>query len=205
MIEAKNSISSTDQTSDEKNLDTMEALKQQIHNLKKKSKKNTQGSCRSEHSNRMKPRSKPSWSMSTQSSDTSASETKEGESSDGRKRPGRSSGRGSRDNWPGTPISTRQPFQAKRRQDTVWKALHQISHLHFSKEIEGAWLPGKFSPPNYVMYEGWTDPVRHISHFRQSMALHLSNDALMCHMFPSSLRPISLRWFNNLEHSSIHS
>jgi hypothetical protein len=36
MIEAKNSISSTDQTSDEKNLDTVEALKQQIHNLKKK-------------------------------------------------------------------------------------------------------------------------------------------------------------------------
>ena len=143
--------------------------------------------------------------MSTQSSDTSGSETKEGESSDGRKRPGRSSGRGSRDNWPGTPISTRQPFQAKRRQDAIWKALHQISHLRFSKEIEGAWLPGKFSPPNYVMYEGWTDPVEHISHLRQSMALHLSNDALMCRMFPSSLRPISLRWFNNLEHSSIHS
>ena len=37
------------------------------------------------------------------------------------------------------------------------------------------------------------------------MALHLKNDALMCHMFPSSLGPIALRWFNRLEHVSIHS
>ena len=89
----------------------------------------------------------------------------------------------------------------------VWKALHQIFHSPFSKEIERAWLPGKFSllPPNYVMYDGRADPVGHISHFRQSMALHLKNDALMCRMFPSSLGLVSLRWFNRLEHSLIHS
>uniref|UniRef100_A0A2N9EYS7 RNase H type-1 domain-containing protein n=1 Tax=Fagus sylvatica TaxID=28930 RepID=A0A2N9EYS7_FAGSY len=50
-----------------------------------------------------------------------------------------------------------------------------------------------------------TDPIGHISHFRQNMALHLGNDALMCRMFPSSLGPMSLRWFNRLQHSSIHS
>ncbi len=55
------------------------------------------------------------------------------------------------------------------------------------------------------MYDGRADIVRHISHFRQNMALHLNNDALMCRMFPSSLGPVSLRWFNRLEHSSIHS
>ena len=87
----------------------------------------------------------------------------------------------------------------------VWKALHQISNSSFSKEIERAWLLGKFSPPNYVMYEGRADLVGHISHFKQSMALHLNNDALMCRMFPSSLGPVSLRWFNRLEHSLIHS
>uniref|UniRef100_A0A2N9HQJ4 Uncharacterized protein n=1 Tax=Fagus sylvatica TaxID=28930 RepID=A0A2N9HQJ4_FAGSY len=37
------------------------------------------------------------------------------------------------------------------------------------------------------------------------MALHLRNDALKCRMFPSSLGPMSLRWFNRLQHSSIHS
>uniref|UniRef100_A0A2N9G4Z6 Reverse transcriptase domain-containing protein n=1 Tax=Fagus sylvatica TaxID=28930 RepID=A0A2N9G4Z6_FAGSY len=37
------------------------------------------------------------------------------------------------------------------------------------------------------------------------MALHLGNNALMCRMFPSSLGPMSLRWFNRLPHSSIYS
>jgi hypothetical protein len=37
------------------------------------------------------------------------------------------------------------------------------------------------------------------------MALHLKNDALMCHMFPSSLGPIAFKWFNRLENASIHS
>uniref|UniRef100_A0A2N9GII3 Retrotransposon gag domain-containing protein n=1 Tax=Fagus sylvatica TaxID=28930 RepID=A0A2N9GII3_FAGSY len=88
---------------------------------------------------------------------------------------------------------------------TVWKVLHQISHSPFSKEIERAHLPGKFSSPNYVMYDGRADPIRHISHYRQSMALHLGNDALMCRVFLSSLGPMSFRWFNRLQHSSIHS
>ena len=100
---------------------------------------------------------------------------------------------------------TRQPYKERRGHETVWKALHQISHSPFSKEIERAYLPGKFSPPNYVMYDGRADPIGHISHFRQSMALHLGNDALICQMFPSSLGPMSLRWFNCLQHSSIHS
>jgi hypothetical protein len=55
------------------------------------------------------------------------------------------------------------------------------------------------------MYDGKANPIGHISHFRQSMALHLGNDTLMCQMFPSSLGPMSLRWFNRLQHSSIHS
>ena len=100
---------------------------------------------------------------------------------------------------------TRQPYKERRSQETVWKALRQISHSPFSKEIERAHLLGKFSPPNYVMYDGRADPIGHISHFRQSMAFHLGNDALMCRMFPSSLGPMSLRWFNRLQHSSIHS
>jgi hypothetical protein len=55
------------------------------------------------------------------------------------------------------------------------------------------------------MYDGKADPVGHISHYRQSMAIHLGNNALMCRMFPSSLGPMSLRWFNRLPHSSIFS
>ena len=37
------------------------------------------------------------------------------------------------------------------------------------------------------------------------MALHNGNDILMCRIFPSSLGDVALRWFDRLEHGSIHS
>ena len=37
------------------------------------------------------------------------------------------------------------------------------------------------------------------------MSLHTHNDALMCKVSLSSLRPIALRWFNGLRKGSIHS
>ena len=36
------------------------------------------------------------------------------------------------------------------------------------------------------------------------MSLHTYNDALMCKVFSSSLRPTALRWFNGLRKGSIH-
>uniref|UniRef100_A0A2N9FAE8 RNA-directed DNA polymerase n=1 Tax=Fagus sylvatica TaxID=28930 RepID=A0A2N9FAE8_FAGSY len=132
-------------------------------------------------------------------------ETDEEESSDGRNKGGRTLNRGSRGNWSESPSTVRQPYGERIGRETVWKALHQISHSPFSKEIESARLPRNFSAPTYVMYDGKADPVGHISHYRQSMAIHLGNNALMCRMFPSSLGPMSLRWFNRLPHSSIFS
>ena len=37
------------------------------------------------------------------------------------------------------------------------------------------------------------------------MSLHSRNDALMCKVFPSSLGPTALRWFNGLRKGLIHS
>ena len=37
------------------------------------------------------------------------------------------------------------------------------------------------------------------------MSLHTHNDVLMCKVFPSSLGPTALRWFNGLRKGSIHS
>ena len=37
------------------------------------------------------------------------------------------------------------------------------------------------------------------------ISLHTHNDALMCKVFPSSLGPTALRWFNGLRKGSIHS
>ena len=55
------------------------------------------------------------------------------------------------------------------------------------------------------MYNGRTDPVEHVSHFNQRMVVHLKNEALMCRLFPSSLRPVAMRWFDGLEEGSINS
>ena len=37
------------------------------------------------------------------------------------------------------------------------------------------------------------------------MSLHSHNDTLMCKVFPSSLGPTAMRWFNGLRKGSIHS
>ena len=78
------------------------------------------------------------------------------------------------------------------------------SHLpFFSAEIERAKFPVRFVPPNLAVYNGKGDPVGHLSRYRQSIALHNSNDALMCRIFPSSLGEVGLRWFDRLDHGSI--
>jgi hypothetical protein len=182
----------------------VEALQQQVLDLKKKLKKNKR-SRRPQHSSRPKNRTRHARCLSSDSSSRSTAETVEEESSDGRNKGGRALDRRSRGNWSESPSTVGQPYGERIGRETVWKALHQISHSPFSKEIESARLPRNFSAPTYVMYNGKADPVGHISHYRQSMALHLGNNALMCRMFPSSLGPMSLRWFNRLPHSSIYS
>ena len=46
------------------------------------------------------------------------------------------------------------------------------------------------------MYNGRTDPVEHVD---QRIALHSKNEVLMCNMFPSTLGPVVMRWFDGLE------
>uniref|UniRef100_A0A2N9IJH3 Retrotransposon gag domain-containing protein n=1 Tax=Fagus sylvatica TaxID=28930 RepID=A0A2N9IJH3_FAGSY len=69
----------------------------------------------------------------------------------------------------------------------IWRKLQQISSSPFSAKIERAKFPARFTPPNLAVYDGKGDPVGHLSRYRQSMAQHNSNDALMCRIFPSSL------------------
>ena len=47
--------------------------------------------------------------------------------------------------------------------------------------------------------------VEHVSHFNQKMAVHSRNEALMCKVFPTSLGPVAMRWFDGLGASSIDS
>ena len=55
------------------------------------------------------------------------------------------------------------------------------------------------------MYNGRTDPVEHVSHFNQRMAIHSKNEVLMCKVFSSSLGPVAMRWFNGLGVGSVDS
>ena len=47
--------------------------------------------------------------------------------------------------------------------------------------------------------------VEYVSHFNQKMAVHSRNEALMCKVFPTSLGPMAMRWFDGLGASSIDS
>ena len=48
------------------------------------------------------------------------------------------------------------------------------------------------------MYNSRTDPMNHVSHFNQRIAIHFKNETLVCKVFPSNLGPMAMRWFNGL-------
>ena len=85
------------------------------------------------------------------------------------------------------------------------KALSQISKSPFTRGIEKAKLPRCFHQPTFSMYNGRTDPVEHVSQFKQKMAVHSQDEALLCRVFPSSLGPMPMRWFDGLRTNSISS
>ena len=89
--------------------------------------------------------------------------------------------------------------------DAMSKALNQISRSPFTRKIEGGKLPQRFNQPTFTMYNGRTDLVEHVSHFNQRMIVHSKNVALMCKVFPSSLGPVAMRWFDGLGAGSIDS
>ena len=89
--------------------------------------------------------------------------------------------------------------------DTMSKALDRISQSPFTRRIEGVELPRRFHQPTFIIYNGRTDPVEHVSQFNQRMAVHSRDEALMCKVFPSSLGPMVMRWFDSLKSNSINS
>uniref|UniRef100_A0A2N9GJT2 Retrotransposon gag domain-containing protein n=1 Tax=Fagus sylvatica TaxID=28930 RepID=A0A2N9GJT2_FAGSY len=90
----------------------------------------------------------------------------------------------------------------KRRVEELEKELRLLKE---SDKKEQAKLPTKFTSSNLTVYNGKSDSVGHLSHYRQAMAFYNTNDALMCRVFPFSLVEVGLRWFDRLEHGSIHS
>ncbi|XP_050254828.1 uncharacterized protein LOC126700661 [Quercus robur] len=85
------------------------------------------------------------------------------------------------------------------------KALSQVSKSPFTSNIEDANLPRRFHQPTFTLYNGRTNPVEHVSHFSQMMAIYSRDEVLMCKVFPSSLGLVAMRWFNGLRANSIDS
>ena len=85
------------------------------------------------------------------------------------------------------------------------KALNQISKSPFARKIEGATLPRRFHQPMFTIYNSRTDLVEHVSHFNHRMAVHSKDEALICLVFPSSLAPVAMKWFDSLRADSIDS
>ena len=88
--------------------------------------------------------------------------------------------------------------------DTLSQTLRRATRSPFSGDIERAPMPSRFARPLFNSYDGKTDPVEHVSHYIQMMSLHTHNNVLMCKVFPSSLGPTALRWFNRLRKGLIH-
>ena len=89
--------------------------------------------------------------------------------------------------------------------DVMKKDLSQISKSPFTRGIERTKLARRFHQPTFAMYDGQTDPVEHVSQFKQKMVVHSQDEALMCRVFPSSLGPIPMRWFDGRRTNSISS
>ena len=83
------------------------------------------------------------------------------------------------------------------------RALCRAIQSPFLEEIERALMLSRFTRPPFNSYDGRTDSVEHVSHYIHMMSLYTHNDALMCKVFPSSLGPTALRWFNGLRKGSI--
>ena len=85
------------------------------------------------------------------------------------------------------------------------KALSQTSKSPFTRGIEKEKLPRRFHQLIFAMYNGRTDPIEHVSQFKQKMAVHSQDEAPLCRVFPSSLGPMSMTWFDGLRTNSISS
>ena len=87
----------------------------------------------------------------------------------------------------------RSPSRKGVGNDVMKKVLSQISKSPFTRGIERAKLPRRFHQPTFVIYNGRTDPVEHVSQFKQKMVVHSQDEVLLCRVFLSSLGSMPMR------------
>ncbi|XP_070672074.1 uncharacterized protein [Malus domestica] len=80
-----------------------------------------------------------------------------------------------------------------------------MSKSSFTNVIEQVEPPRKFSRPYFTPFKGDGDSERHLKHYRSTMVLYRSNDALMCKIFTTTLQGEAQDWFHTLPPRSIQS
>jgi len=73
----------------------------------------------------------------------------------------------------------------------------------FANTIIEVPLPEKWKGFNRDRYDGSTDPNEHMDAYTTHMSLYTSDDAVLCRVFPTSLKGASLSWFTKLSPNSI--
>ena len=85
------------------------------------------------------------------------------------------------------------------------KALNQIAKSLFTRRIDKVAPPWRFHQPTFTIYNGRTDLVEYVSHFNKRIAVYSKDKTLICKVFPSSLGPVVMRWFDGLKTGTINS
>ncbi|CAA0830980.1 Unknown protein, partial [Striga hermonthica] len=97
----------------------------------------------------------------------------------------------------------RMAEQLRQLQDKVEGSPERRARGHpFSREILAAPLPNNFKETNLV-YDGSSDPSRHVRTFENMTVLHGYSDSVCCRAFLSTLREGALDWFHQLPPGSI--
>ena len=66
-------------------------------------------------------------------------------------------------------------------------------------------IPLGWKPPNLEQYNGTTDPDEHMDAFLTKVNLWTNDDAILCRVFPTSLKGVALTWYGGLPPRSIDS
>ncbi|GMN61793.1 hypothetical protein TIFTF001_030879 [Ficus carica] len=92
---------------------------------------------------------------------------------------------------------------------TYEELMDEMDQSPFAQAIIYTVMPTKFCAPNFSKFGGTTDPHEHICQYQQvmlrtSMSKEL-RDAIMCKLFPQSLKGNAIKWFCQLSTSSVAS
>lgn len=75
----------------------------------------------------------------------------------------------------------------------------------FNSQITQEPLSRHFQFPQLESHDGMTDPANHLESFKVVMLLQGALDAILCRVFPSTLKGAMRYWYSNLKPASFHS